>query len=349
MVYFLPGAFLCRDKFKTNTMKKIAVMWMLFCLATGASAQGNSESVSYTILQNDPQNFYPKMNINLMLGALDAGIRNVDGINFYYGVHGYYQINERIGVQANANMAWLTLGRFSNSEYPTSKNLDAGAVTFLTKSTRSKQIKVVLKMTRGTTTDGRSIQSTTYIMVPGTKEILNGVRGGLYYKTGAFGTRPLKDASLDNLGIEHASFTSIGIYAGVIRRALTNMIIKTDKYGKCMNSLGTELYVDALFIPYNSFTLLDTPTPFYTGTAPTETVKHGDDITDKISNVLGKNPIGFRIGFTGFQIAPKSVTGKKFGASYNFEFGLLPYQGWFLRGGLGITLFKKTAVTPEAK
>ncbi len=321
-------------------MKKPALFFTAVALASQAFAQ----KVSYKILQDDPQNFHPKLSINLLIGGIEMGVKNIQGTNVYVGAFGHYLLNDRLGLQFNAGYSLLTLGRLGYPDYPVSKQLNAGAMYLLSKSVKSKQIKVILKIERGTNRDGREVQTTTYLMVPGTRQVYNGVRGGLYYKGGAFGFHEQKNASLDALGFENASLNSMGVYAGLMHRALTNLIIKTDKYDKCMNSLGVDVYLDALIVPVNSFTLLNTP-----GFGSTGAFKPDNNITDEVNKYIKSSPIGFRIGWSGFQISPKSVTGKKFGMCYNFEGGLLPYQGWFIRGGVGITLAKRSITPPATK
>jgi hypothetical protein len=315
-------------------MKKITLLIASLTLI----ANTYSQNVNYKILQNDPQNFYPKLNLNLMLGGIEMGIKNIDGTSIYTGAHGFYMLNDRMGAQASFCFPLLTLGRLGFADYPSAKSFEAGGLLFLSKNSKMKKIKVILKMERGTNTDGREVQTTTYIMVPGTQEVELGFRGGFYSKTGPFGLRQQKITQLEAAGIQNTSLTSVGLYAGVVRRTLNNMLISTDNFGKCMNSLGSDIYADLMIIPYNNFTLLKSPDSYSTGS-----FKKGDNATDEINKYIKSSPLGFRIGWTGYQIAPKSVTGKRFGMSFNFEGGLMPYQGWFVKGGISITIVKKTS------
>jgi hypothetical protein len=161
-----------------------------------------------------------------------------------------------------------------------------------------------------------------------------GVRGGLYTKNTAFNLG--EEEVFDKINLDDASMKNTGLYAGLISRRLSNLVVEAEGYGKRFHSLGFDIYADALVQFSNKFTLRETPSLiFNTG------YTNGQDITSDVKKVFGTNTMGFRIGINGFQIAPKDVTGKKFGMCYNFEAGIMPYVGYYLKGGIGLTLFKK--------
>ena len=67
----------------------------------------------------------------------------------------------------------------------------------------------------------------------------------------------------------------------------------------------------------------------------------GNDITDVVTSLTKQSPLGARIGIKLFQIDPKAKTNKTFGMCYMFETGIKPYTGFFLQGGIGLTIIKK--------
>lgn len=196
----------------------------------------------------------------------------------------------------------------------------------LTNNSRKKNIKVVLKAEHSTNTRGDAVTTTTYSMVPGTVKKSMGVRGGIDYKSNPYLYDSDQIANLVDYG---GKMTSAGIHAGLIFKKSVNLVIKDDQFGRSFNSLGTDLYFDVLILPVTKF--MDVITP---GNGAVT------DQTATIKNVLGSSPFGFRLGWKGYQIAPKSSTGKKFGMSYVFEAGMKPYLGWFMNGGIGITILK---------
>ena len=144
-------------------------------------------------------------------------------------------------------------------------------------------------------------------------------------KRGPFNTDELTTEDLAT-PIDEMSLTSIGIYAGLTRRSLKNIFVDVDGYGVNFNSIGDDYALDLIFVPVNIFRDLN--------------ADH-ENVSETIRGQLGNFPIGFRIGWYRYQIEKKTRTGKKFGLSASFETGIKPYQGFFINGGLGLTLVKK--------
>lgn len=306
--------------------KSLLTLWVVLVLG---SAQ--AQTVNYTTESNNPQDFMPRLNINLMVAGLDGSYTNFEGMYMYAGTFGQFMVNNRLGVQWNMNRAWLTLGRLGFPDYKPANDVNVGGVFYLTNALRQRQVVVILKQENGKTS-GSTV--TTSIKVPATRVIQWGVRGGIYRKSVPF---TLSDDIFDpiqSLGVEHTAFKTFALYGGITKRRLTNVVVNVEGYGRRFNSLGFETYIDGLLTVANSFTLLD---PDVSGTS----YKQGQNVTDDVSKLLSSSPIGFRMGWTGYQIAPKSMTDKKFGMSYNFEVGVMPYQGIYVRGGIGLTLVKK--------
>jgi len=311
-------------------MKKL----ILLSLATAFLGMANAQQqVKYKVLQNDPENYHPKLSINTVIGGIDMSIRNINSINFYAAAFGHVMLQDRLGIQFNAQTAILALGKLGNKDNVRPKELNAGAVLFLGKRTKQTKLNITLK-SKNATVNNKDVIVTTSLPVKGNVIKYNGVRGGLFMKNTAFDLEG--SATFDNAGVQDASMLNSGIYAGIISRRISNMVIDAEGYGKRFHSLGFDFYVDAVLQFSNKFTLRETPSPVF-GTSYTS----GKDITTEVKNDFGNEMLGIRIGVNGFQIAPKSVTNKKFGMCYNFETGYLAYQGFFVKGGVGITLVKK--------
>lgn len=296
----------------------------------------NAQQITYNVVENNPENYKPRLNINFILCGIDGGYNNFDGLNFYAGTFGNFMLHSRLGVQWNANTAIFTLGRLGFEGYNPVRDLQAGGVLYLLNRQKTRNLKVTLKSTEGVGSNGQRVTTETYIMVPGNRDISLGVRGGLFLKSGAFGLDGEGLEELYDNGYKQSNFTGTGLYAGVIRRAMNNLVIQAEGYGTRMNSLAVETYADVIFSTSNSFV--------FVGETPLNgSIKTGDKITDRVKALSNESPLGFRIGWYGYQIAPKTSTTKRFGMCYHFEFGKIPYFGWSIRGGLGLTLVKKAA------
>jgi hypothetical protein len=264
---------------------------------------------------------------------MDVSFSNINAMNLYAAAFGHVMLQDRIGVQFYGQTSLLALGKLGSKDQVSPKELSAGGMLFLNKRTKTKKLKVDLSRKTGTY-NNKTVETTTYLMVPGNVIKYNGVRGGLYTKITSFDLN--NDESFDKVNLSEASMVNTGLYAGIISRRLSNMVIDADGYGKRFHSLGFDFYADALVQFSNRFTLREEPSAiFQTG------LTNGQDITDNVKKIFGTQTIGFRIGINGFQIAPKDVTGKKFGMCYNFEAGMMPYVGYYVKGGIGLTLFKK--------
>jgi hypothetical protein len=253
---------------------------------------------------------------------LDFSTAIIDASSFNVGLWGYYEIMEsRLQAEWILHKSWFALGRLGNNKLPGNLEINAGANYFLTSATKQKNMKVVLKTKHYD--NGSEI---TFITVPGKVYINKGVRGGVYSKTNPYiidyeKVYPNVIGGTDFEG----KMSTTGIYLGGIINRTTNMFIETKEYGKHYNSVGHNYYADILILPLASFSPLN-PFP-------------GLDEEAEIKTNLGRS-LGFRIGWKIFQVAPKKMTGKKFGMSANFEAGVKPYLGLFFNGGIGITLFK---------
>lgn len=299
------------------------------------STVGNSQQVNYKVLSNDSE-IDPFVIVNLDLFQLDMGVNNLDGTSFNVGLWGIVEPVDRIGVDYSFKRSWLTLGQIGFNDYPSNTDVSLGGYFVFSKGTKERNKKVTLDMKYGGTTystnyKGERVstrtETETYIMVPSSVYRQTGVRGGYYHKSGAFGMSDFEELPED---FEYAKISSNGFYGGVFLRRVINIFIDTDKYGVCFNSAGNDFYLDALLLPGQEFTNLQP-------TNPTNV-----DISSTVAEALGEGNIGFRFGYKIYQMEKKAKTGKHFGLSGMFEVGKLPYQGWFVNGGIGLTLVKFT-------
>lgn len=285
-----------------------------------------NQQIKYDVLKDEP--IEPSISINLDLFNMDlnSGYPNIrlDNASFNLGLYGFVQVIQPLEIDFNIHKSWLTLGKISFKEYPGNFELNTGVNFWLTNRNKTKDTKIVLK-SEETRTSRETTTTTTYIMAPAQHIKRFGLRGGIYSKSGPFNYNEYTDG--ENLsGIEETKITSMGIYSGLTFRNITNIIIKDDMFGRSMNSIGRDIYFDALIVPVNRFKDLNA---------------EGSIVTETVKDFAAVSPFGFRLGFKTYQVEKRDMTKKKFGMSSMGEMGYKPYQGWFITAGIGVTLVKR--------
>lgn len=311
---------------KTQFLPKTLMLVVVAISAWCSNLQ--AQNIKYTVLHDNPAGYKPKLNINLEFMQMDANFNNIMGISFNTGLWGTYGINEHLGAQFIARKSYMFLGKLANQNFAGYTEFQAGGYFLPIKSTKTKKIQVNLSSSRGTNKMGQTVETTKFIMVPGTRIRYSGFRAGAFYKRTGFDLHDLvKD--IDNK-LESANYTTSGAYAGLMYRKLTNLIINAEGYGERGFSGAGEFYLDVTFHAVNNFSRL-----------PENTFATDKEYDDYIKANTKEAPIGARLGWQVYQIAPKSVTSKKFGLSGNAEVGYRPYLGVYVSCGVGITLIKK--------
>lgn len=318
---------------KKNSQVLVASFLLLFTTIIPLSAQ----NLTYKVLHDNPD-VKPWLSVNLDLIQLDMGVSNIDGTSFNLGAFGFFEPVNRIGVNYNVKIPWLTLGKISNKNYPGNFEIDLGGYFGLISYQKTKNTQIVLKREyKGTTYsrnyDNRPSETVTYIMVPAKKQVYIGVRAGFNHKKGPFNydnyqTDPSYLGPLDETGL-----SSYGIYAGLYKRRLRNIFVDVSNYGPRFNSIGDDFFLDAMIFPVNRFSDVNS---------------NNLDVTAYVKANTNTSPIGFRVGWMRYQIEKKSRTGKMFGMAGRFEAGYKPYQGWFFNGSIALTLIKKNRSEDEA-
>lgn len=250
-------------------------------------------------------------------------------------IWGYYEpIYGKIGINYLARKSVLSLAKLGNKNYPGVFEADLGSYLILSNKIKTKNTKIVLKSSTTSNYKGDRITTTTFIMVPALVKSMSGIRGGIYHKSSPLTLEAnssfAKDVKIDM----EASISSQAVYAGIFTRKLRNIVINTEQYGTCFNSLGNELYLDAMLFISNKFISVEN-----SNTRPP--IQGGINITDTVKNNSKQGIFGIRMGYKKYQIAPKSEIGKRFGMSATFEMGYRPYHGIFMNAGIGMTIGKK--------
>jgi|GEM_PF-2034774 len=286
-----------------------------------------SQNVDYKILYDDP--VAPKLSINLDLISMDMGVKNLDGSSINIGTFGYFEPVAALGAQWNIKKSILSLGKLGYKEFPGNLDASLGGYFMLQRKTVTKSTRIILSREYKGTTYSKNVsgdrmktttEEVTFITIPAKRYVQRGLRGGFYFKRGAFTSE-----NVEIPGIDEMSLTSMGVYGGITARSIKNVFIETSTNGVQYNSIGDDFALDVLFIPVNSFRDLN---------------DDNNPVGDQVRTTLGNFPLGFRLVWLRYQVEGKAKTGKKFGYAGSFEGGYKPYQGWYIGFSYGITLVK---------
>ncbi len=290
------------------------------------SILASAQNVDYTTTYDNPE-IRPVWILNADVLDMDLYLDNLDGLALNLGVWGSVEPVSRIGIDYRIRRSWLVLARIGGDAPPQFK-LELGGYFVLSKTVKTKKTKIVLKSestyNKNTGKDGTL---TTYITIPAKRQNEFMVRGGFYHQSGPYSKESPALGDMPEITAGQGAFAQInsnGVYTGLAIRNIKNVFIKDPVYGKSFNSIANVYFLDALFLS-NSFNDFGFNT----------------DITDEVKTARPPVlPIGFRIGYTGYQIEKKKYTGKKFGMSQTYEIGYRPYQGFYTGVSLSITFVK---------
>jgi hypothetical protein len=284
-------------------MKKLIPLFALFLSSYGMS----QDLVKYSIIKNEPNE--PKHSLNLEFLNMDVNSKFVDNTSFNVGLFGFTKISNKLMVSYQVNKSYGTLGGLLNKKFPGNLDINGGIQYFITEKRIDRNVNVVLDSKQ------RDVGNTRYTT---TKSIT--VPATILKKTGFVGGLLMKRSALEFEDSENTlAHTGIGIYAGLVSRKITNVIISDEKYGTSFRSFGSDVFFDALIIPVNRF----------------------KDVTNSALEAHKGFPVGFRCGYKVYQVEKKEFTGKRFGIAGTASFGYRPFQGWNLSAGIGISILKQ--------
>lgn len=281
--------------------------------------------IQYETVRDNPD-FIPFLNINLQYFDTDVSLRTIDAINFNASIWGNFEPVNGLGVDFRIRRSYLTMGQLAYDDHMHFQNYEVGAYYKIGGGTVRKPTKVVLDADQyDDYYENVRVYTSTSIVIPALRRRDFLVRGGFYNLASPIDIEELEDdfgqsPFTESLGRAR----NTGLYGGIALRSITNVFVNTEQFGYQFNSHATLIYFDALI----------TGTRIYDPWAPDM------DLSEQAKDAIGSLPIGFRFGMSGFQIEQKKYTNKKFGMSYNFEAGYRNYMGWYISGGLGLTILK---------
>ncbi len=321
---------------------------LISLIAIASSAVLVAQDVSYKILFDNAHELKPTARasvdwMTLGIPNMDFKPTSFDGVNLGAGAHGFYQVNNKLGVAADFQYGYGTFDKFLGGSdlFKNAFEFNAGVFALPIRNVKTRKTKVVLKST-STDVGNKRYTLTKYLMLNAKHANYTGLRAGLYaYRTPKNiegGSEYPKLDALDIAGIDRANFNQMGMYIGIQKRKIVSIMINTDLYGKCGTTYGIDYFIDAILPVNSSFRFASANTVNFGGVD----YKNGDRINTLINNSEFKKgfPIGGRIGYSLWDPSIKSLGGRKFGLSSVFEMGYRPYTKWYSKITLGIQIIK---------
>jgi hypothetical protein len=242
-----------------------------------------AQSISYKVVEDDPYNTKP---IQVHLSPFYADAWNVN-TTMGWELWSTVDIKKRLTIFGGFRQAYLDINGRDHADQDLPKpssglgkswRFEAMGILNLADKARKTSLKVVLSSS-SSSSGGYTYTNTKYIMVPGTKRRVFGLRGGFYNQSTAidFGDLEVKDANkvetipftaVKSDGKDTIHFGSYGdrkggspIYngysmvniftlaAGINLKSVTNLIINADDYGGRSNSTTNNFYLDFMVAP----------------------------------------------------------------------------------------------------
>lgn len=212
---------------------KKRLLSLLLSLAAG-TAMG--QTIQYSILEDAPEKAHSSfLAIDVMGIDFDFDLRSSV---FYVGASGRKELSDKLAVEGAVRPNLLNLSGKGFGGL-----LEGGVYLPLIQKRKAKDVPVVLKYDpyAGYDDEGRRVEVTNYIQVPGTYMNGLGVRGGGYLKKCGY--------EADNFEGTKSSMLLGGVYAGFQKssKALVRTLI--DNKEERVGAGASRIFVDFLFLP----------------------------------------------------------------------------------------------------
>jgi hypothetical protein len=300
-------------------MKKQLLFGFIF-FATTSWAQ----EINYSITSNETPKS-PVVSVNTDLVHLEIMQHDlIAPLSMNIGVWGHVEILPSfVGTQFTIRRSLINVGRIEEENFDPNLEIELGGYLIIRNKVINKKTQVVLDVKDGTH-NGNNITTTKSITIPADKRRQTLVRGGYYRKSTGNSLAYIDGFEALNNNSDYVNYSSSGFYAGVGFRTITSLFLKTNNFGNAFNSASRDFYIDFMILPSNKWTDMD-----------------GKDVTNTVESFGKSGPFGGRIGYKIYQIDSKTKTNKTFGMCTMFETGYKPYTGFFIQGGIGLTIIKK--------
>ena len=300
---------------KASLFKKL-IIGALALSPVGLQAQ----NVNYKIMKNDPKDAVNAW-VYLDPMQMDFCVGNLMGSSFNLGAWTVLDYKNKMGAEAIGRYGYLTFAKFSDKDLKAHRQFEGGVFLHLTDKIKVRNTKIILSQSSGTNSQGQSVTTTKYIMVPADKRVRLGVRGGAMHIGGPFDpSSALKpDPEIENLGAMNYGLT--GIYLGLLNTSNKSVLINTDSHGKRGNFRYDRVSFDVMFFPVRS-------------------VKQGD--ADR-KDVVKPGMLGWRFQWMALPSEVRKMKGydvKTRGLTFGVEVGMRPIDGLYFGGTMAICLYR---------
>ncbi|TNE53634.1 MAG: hypothetical protein EP338_10310 [Bacteroidetes bacterium] len=280
--------------------------WKLFALCLMVSSIGFGQSINYKIIKDQPED---AANFWINFGLMDFGLAmgNLEG----YGMLGW-SVNSVVNVKNKMGGEFTYRKFYFSIEEGKGRNFELGGYYNLFGKKKTKNMRVVLS-SKSSSYGGKTYTETTSMKVPGTQMRSFGVRAGFNSQKDVIHGE-MKTHEFDGA----RSFSSNGLYAGILLTKQVNLTTHTAEYGVRGFGLYRRTYIDLIFNPIKKLTDINTGTEF----------------TD-----VKPSALGFRIGWEFMQPEPRKIQGN---AIYQkIELGSRPLNGYYMMYSLGFNFKRK--------
>lgn len=314
---------------------------LLAAIFTSAITSTKAQTVSYKILENDPD----KRNLFIHVNPFNVQAYFAN-ITIGYNVQATWLAAKNFQFQVDFRKAYLdgdATGVFSPKGLKKASQIEVGGVFNLSNKLKNCSHRVVLS----SSSSGRYNYTQSISVMAEARKIF-GIRGGFVsffnnHHLSSFSGKNdviMKGKSADgqiryvydSLSYEAMNFTirSTGIYAGIDFKTIKHLLVNTDSYGEKGCKTVNNFYLDVLFTPLVVYKLKP-------NTGQTTFNNVDINISDNKRRLLG-----WRFGW-------QYITNKSLGFNAKMEIGQQPglyKQSFFMALGFGFTIGLKTKVLP---
>jgi hypothetical protein len=234
------------------SLSKLLLIFALAHLCYQSNSQTkykSAGSTNYKILLDDPDNIKP------VVFGFNPVIADAWNFNSFMGIGAFIDVN--ISKYGSVYLDWKKAYFDFVKGIKNHRGIEFGAAYNLWSSKSKQNLQVVLS-SELTFSQTRRTQSTTYIVVPGTKKKIIQLRGGLNnYKSGADSYELGLKAFTFNIDTNSKiqSFVSAVkmnfLYAGISWHTINNLVIQHSGNDLATNCNDYNFYFDVMYMPFN--------------------------------------------------------------------------------------------------
>lgn len=298
---------------------------MISAILCGLASQ--AQQVNYNVTYDNPD-LDPVFILNLEFLGIDGAFGSPDAFGVSAGIWGSLEPVDFLGVDYKIRRSYWTSANLGDYEGEHGYNFQAEAGVYMALFKRLGTKSQKIHLSGSSYEAGNStitITNSIHVPIRVRRELI--VRGGYCgysspYSDGGLGNSfPDTDVFSESYG----RLSSQGVYLGIGMRTIKNAFLNVSGYGEKHES-GAEIVTLDILLLHHSVT-----DPFT-----------GDNVTDLMKPYRKHGNVGVRLTYTAYEIEKRSRTHDLLGFALPFEIGWKPYMGFYLGGGMSVTIINKT-------